>query len=383
TYPSKENQSAISQALFEDKSRTLDYDGIATVVFPSVEAAEGFSRDPEHAKMLKDYPKVYTQVGSIRITAGEEVPVVELVKHQTGMSTSTHASPVDLSNQQTIEHPTDEQLQKLELKEMTSDVPSHEPEHDEKEQHEERRPEDQDDAAEPTAEDEQADAQPVEEETPAPVEKKEENPKAPEVQLRSSRKFKSVGNPAFGGAVGTPPPRQPSRFVTVGNPEYKTIKASITSIADIYKASGMTAPEEKGDENLEDAKEAVHETILEEDPTSPSAASYRFSERDEGEEHDEASTHYEEATTAMGSDDEEGGVVADKMPPSATPKEEDASYSSEAAPPYEKDPFSDDAQVDHKPVVYGDEKKPVVGGEYAQTTSNVYHPAVPATGPDL
>ncbi|PVF94785.1 hypothetical protein CPB86DRAFT_867425 [Serendipita vermifera] len=73
TYPSQDSQSVISQALFEDTSRTLDYDGIATVVFPSLEAAEGFSKDQEHEKMLKDYPKVYTQVGSIRIIAGEEV----------------------------------------------------------------------------------------------------------------------------------------------------------------------------------------------------------------------------------------------------------------------------------------------------------------------
>ncbi|PVF93532.1 TPR-like protein [Serendipita vermifera] len=278
------------------------------------------------------------------------------------MSTSTHTSPVELSNKPTMEQPTglDEQLQKLELKEMTSDVPSHEPEHDEK-QHETGLPEDQDDAAEPAAEDEQADPQPAEEESPAVVEKKEEKPKAPDMQLRSTRKFKSVGNPTFGGPVGAAAPRQPSRFVTVGNPEYKTIKASITSIADIYKAAGMTAPEEKqqGEGDLEDVKEAMHETILEEDLTSPSAASYRFSERDDAEEHgDGASTHYEDATTALGSDDEEGGVVADKLPPtSMTPKEDD-SHSSEAVPPY--DPFSDDAQVvDHKPAVYGDEKKPV------------------------
>jgi hypothetical protein len=336
------------------------------------------------------------------------------------MSTSTHASPVDLSNNPTtMEQPAgplvrvcytirwpsnisltglDEQLQKLEIKEIKSDAPSHEPELDEK-QHETDLTEDHDDPAEPAAEDEDAEAQPAEE-TPAPEEKKEEEkPKVPEMQLRSTRKFKSVGSPAF-NAVGAAGPRQPSRFVTIGKPEYKTIKASITSISDIYKASNMTPPEEKHeganegsdvDEHFEDAKEAMHETIPEEeDPTSPSAGSYRLSERDDedvADEHDEeVSTHYEDATTARGSDDE--GEVAYKTAPSVTPKEDDeyntSAYSSDKAPPsYEKDPFSDEAQVaDHKPTTYGDEKKPVAG-DYAQPTSNVYQTAVAATGPDL
>ncbi|CAG8676817.1 4511_t:CDS:2 [Acaulospora colombiana] len=73
TYISHDGQRAISQSLFEDKSRTLDYDGIATIVFPSLQAAEDFSKDTEHSKTVKDDPKVWIQAGAARIMAGEEV----------------------------------------------------------------------------------------------------------------------------------------------------------------------------------------------------------------------------------------------------------------------------------------------------------------------
>lgn len=53
--------------------------------------------------------------------------------------------------------------------------------------------------------------------------------------LSTLRLFKTVGNPAF-KVVGARTKR-PSRFVTVGKDDFKTIKASIASMADIYKSA--------------------------------------------------------------------------------------------------------------------------------------------------
>jgi hypothetical protein len=59
--------------LGEDKSKTLDYDGIGTILFPSIEVAEAFYKDAENQKTMKGDPKVWVQVGLTRFMAGEEV----------------------------------------------------------------------------------------------------------------------------------------------------------------------------------------------------------------------------------------------------------------------------------------------------------------------
>jgi len=93
----------------------------------------------------------------------------------------------------------------------------------------------------------QEDATPTVEETP-----KVDAPSKSTMPLRATRRFQTVGNPAF-KVIGVRP-KKPSRFVTVGKEEYKTIKASITSITDIYKAS----PEAK-EENDQEVQEPLNE----------------------------------------------------------------------------------------------------------------------------
>lgn len=85
------------------------------------------------------------------------------------------------------------------------------------------------------------------------IEKEEEEPVTypSAMPLSTERRFKSVGNPAF-KLVGARP-KHPSRFVTVGKDDYKTIKASISSMTDIYKSAQP------------DEEETREETVLEED----------------------------------------------------------------------------------------------------------------------
>jgi hypothetical protein len=59
-----------------DNIPALDFDGIATVIFPSSETTEAFINDPDHAKIFKEDPKVYVEQGAVRVSAGEEVVFV-------------------------------------------------------------------------------------------------------------------------------------------------------------------------------------------------------------------------------------------------------------------------------------------------------------------
>jgi hypothetical protein len=63
----------ISQNLFQDKRHTLDYDGIATTVFPSPEAAIAYMHDPEYQKIQDDMPKIVFQADTFLAAGGEEV----------------------------------------------------------------------------------------------------------------------------------------------------------------------------------------------------------------------------------------------------------------------------------------------------------------------
>jgi hypothetical protein len=66
----------ISQATFQDKSHTLEYDGIATTVFPSAEAANAYTHDPEYMIIAKQYSKLITHDGSFLSAGGEEVVMI-------------------------------------------------------------------------------------------------------------------------------------------------------------------------------------------------------------------------------------------------------------------------------------------------------------------
>ncbi|CAG8676838.1 4513_t:CDS:2, partial [Acaulospora colombiana] len=76
TYPTHKNRGVISKAIFSDDDHTLDCDGVATVVFPSAEAAHGFANDPAHEKVLKEGHKFFVQENLTRMTAGDEVVFV-------------------------------------------------------------------------------------------------------------------------------------------------------------------------------------------------------------------------------------------------------------------------------------------------------------------
>jgi hypothetical protein len=66
----------ISQTTFQDKSHTLEYDGIATTVFPSAEAANAYIHDPEYMTIARQYSKLITLDGSFLSTGGEEVVLI-------------------------------------------------------------------------------------------------------------------------------------------------------------------------------------------------------------------------------------------------------------------------------------------------------------------
>lgn len=76
TYPNHKDRDLSSKAIFNDDDHTLDCDGVATVVFPSAEAANGFLNDPEHEKVLKEGHKFFVQETMTRMTGGDEVVFV-------------------------------------------------------------------------------------------------------------------------------------------------------------------------------------------------------------------------------------------------------------------------------------------------------------------
>ncbi|CAG8665191.1 13895_t:CDS:2 [Acaulospora colombiana] len=68
-----EHNNVVSQAMYKDDAHTLDYDGIATTVFPSVEAAEAYIKDPEQFKILGDGSRDFMEHPKFRVAGGEEV----------------------------------------------------------------------------------------------------------------------------------------------------------------------------------------------------------------------------------------------------------------------------------------------------------------------
>jgi hypothetical protein len=124
--------------------------------------------------------------------------------------------------------------------------------------------------------------------------------------LRATRRFQTVGNPEF-KVVGVRPKR-PSRFVTVGKEDFKTIKASISSMADIYKASPQADDEndKEREETVEEEDETTGSHTYEEDGShamepeeSPFGSAFDEDDEREYPEDDAAS-----ATSANAEDEE-------------------------------------------------------------------------------
>ncbi|PVF94787.1 hypothetical protein CPB86DRAFT_626582 [Serendipita vermifera] len=82
TYLNQDSQRAIAEAINNDKAGSLDYDGIATIVFPSQKVAEEFTKDPEVANTTREGPKSWSQITSTRIMAGEEVVFLNQTAHK-------------------------------------------------------------------------------------------------------------------------------------------------------------------------------------------------------------------------------------------------------------------------------------------------------------
>ncbi|PVF94792.1 hypothetical protein CPB86DRAFT_800176 [Serendipita vermifera] len=79
TYTNREKSNAISQAIYKDNAHSLDYDGIATTVFPSAEAAEAYMKDPEKWKILAENPRTFVHDATYRAGGGEEVVLLNLM----------------------------------------------------------------------------------------------------------------------------------------------------------------------------------------------------------------------------------------------------------------------------------------------------------------
>lgn len=89
-----------------------------------------------------------------------------------------------------------------------------------------------------------------------PKSQAEDNDEPVYVPTRPVQRFKSVGNPTFKVVGATP--KKTSRFRTVGSSTYTTIKASISSMAELY-------PNGKPDEIEEET--TWPETVPEDEPT--------------------------------------------------------------------------------------------------------------------
>ena len=72
TYMTKNEKEAVNQALFGGTARTLEYDGIATVVFSSMENAEMYWKDPGQMRIMQEDADFLTQGRQMCISSGEE-----------------------------------------------------------------------------------------------------------------------------------------------------------------------------------------------------------------------------------------------------------------------------------------------------------------------
>lgn len=68
----EKEKNAVNHALFGGNAKTLEYDGIATVVFSSMENAQKYWKDPGHIKMMQEDADFLTQGRQMCISSGEE-----------------------------------------------------------------------------------------------------------------------------------------------------------------------------------------------------------------------------------------------------------------------------------------------------------------------
>jgi hypothetical protein len=141
----------------------------------------------------------------------------------------------------------------------------------------------------------------VQEDTPPVVETASKTGVSSEnaMPLRATRRFQTVGNPEF-KVVGVRPKR-PSRFVTVGKEDFKTIKASISSMTDIYKASPQADDEndKEREETVEEEDDATGSHTYEEDGSH--AMEPEESPSGSAADDDEETEHPEDNAVAAGS----------------------------------------------------------------------------------
>ncbi|PVF94794.1 hypothetical protein CPB86DRAFT_867429 [Serendipita vermifera] len=91
TYPNRERSNFISQTIWKGDVHTIDYDGIATTLFPSVEAAEAYMTDPELDKILAESPRSFVHDASQFVE--KEIIVFVLIHYQDECKASRHCNP--------------------------------------------------------------------------------------------------------------------------------------------------------------------------------------------------------------------------------------------------------------------------------------------------
>ncbi|PVF94796.1 hypothetical protein CPB86DRAFT_739798 [Serendipita vermifera] len=77
THISQANKEALNNRCFGGKAKLLDYDGVITIDWPSIEAAQAYSNDPEYKEAVKGDIAIFTQEGEICFAAGREEIVLD------------------------------------------------------------------------------------------------------------------------------------------------------------------------------------------------------------------------------------------------------------------------------------------------------------------
>ncbi|KIM24233.1 hypothetical protein M408DRAFT_318524 [Serendipita vermifera MAFF 305830] len=72
TYMTKMEKDTINQALFEGTAATLEYDGIAHIVFSSMEQAKACWKDPGYLRIMQEDADFLTQGRQMCVSSGEE-----------------------------------------------------------------------------------------------------------------------------------------------------------------------------------------------------------------------------------------------------------------------------------------------------------------------
>jgi uncharacterized protein (DUF1330 family) len=77
THMSQANKEAFNKLCLGGQAKLLDYDGVITIDWPSLEAAQAYSNDPEYRAAVKGDIPIFTQEGEICFAAGTEIIVLD------------------------------------------------------------------------------------------------------------------------------------------------------------------------------------------------------------------------------------------------------------------------------------------------------------------